>query len=222
MLRLTPGQSAKDIDPAAMKKLGALKRASLAMAASIAAVVLAGWLVPPLDSIFPHGWQLMRAETAFLVLLNVLSIALSEPRLRSTAHRIATLLAGFNALVATLILAEYGFHSPLGVAWLLPFDVSHTIPNLNRMSPQTALGLALLGCATLLIRARKPVAARTVDVLIFCLGLLDLVLISGYAFNAMLMFGLSMTAPSWPPRSSAGAQPATAGGNGPVWRSPRR
>lgn len=193
MLRLTPGQSAKDIDPAAMKKLGALKRASLAMAASIAAVVLAGWLVPPLDSIFPHGWQLMRAETAFLVLLNVLSIALSEPRLRSTAHRIATLLAGFNALVATLILAEYGFHSPLGVAWLLPFDVSHTIPNLNRMSPQTALGLALLGCATLLIRARNPVAARTVDVLIFCLGLLDLVLISGYAFNAMLMFGLSMT-----------------------------
>lgn len=176
-----------------MKNLAAVKRASLAMAASIAVVVLAGWLIPPLDAIFPSGWQLMRAETALLVLLAVLSLTFSEPRRPRIAQRLAMVCAGFNALAATLIVAEYAFHRAFGVAALLPFDDGLVQLNLNRMAPQSAAGLALVAYATLLIRARSQVAARAADVLIFCLCLFDLIMLSGYAFNAMQMFGMSMT-----------------------------
>jgi len=191
MTKLTLGSAAKEFDPTLMKNLAAVKRASLAMAASIAVVVLAGWLIPPLDAIFPNGWQLMRAETALLVLLAVLSLTLSEPRRPRIVQRLAMVFAGFNALAATLILAEYAFHRTLGAAALLPFD-GLMQPNLNRMAPQSAAGFALLGCATLLIRARGRVAGRAADALIFCLCLFELILLSGYAFNAMRMFGLSM------------------------------
>ena len=187
------GPATKDFDQVLMKNLAAVKRALLAMAASIATVVMAGWLIPALGAIFPKGWELMRAESALLVLLNVLSLVFSEPRRPKAVKRIGIVFAGFNALTATLILGEYFFHRSLGVTALLPFDSGLVSANVNRMAPQSATGFALLGYATLFIRSRRLAVARLIDAIIFFLCFWDLILTSGYAFNAMRMFGLSMT-----------------------------
>jgi diguanylate cyclase (GGDEF)-like protein len=66
------------------------------------------------------------------------------------------------------------------------------------MSPQTAAGFALLGIQMLLMGARKRVANRVADVFAFFLLMLILVMVAGYAFGALRMFGLSTTAMTSP------------------------
>jgi diguanylate cyclase (GGDEF)-like protein len=186
MPKLTPVLSAIESDLSLMKKLAAVKRASLVITASVAFVVLAAWLAPPVARLLPAGWEVMRAETALLALFSAVSLWLSEPRRSARAHAVSLLLAGITALVSSLILAEYAFHFSLSthqLPWLPP----------GRMSPQTAAGLALLAFSTLFLRSRQRLLSYLADLLLFSLCLLDLIFVSGYAFDATRMFGLSLT-----------------------------
>jgi diguanylate cyclase (GGDEF)-like protein len=191
MPKHTPVLSTSEPDPALLNKLAWLKRALLAVVALIAVVTLAGRLIPALGRILPDGWQLMEAESGFAALFSSLSLQLSEPRHSRRMHRLSLLLAVLVALLATLTLIEYGFHISLGIHALPPFDHGSSSLLIGRMSPQTAGGFALLGVAMILIRARKSLAAHVADLLIVCLSMLILVLVSGYVFGVMRMFGLS-------------------------------
>jgi diguanylate cyclase (GGDEF)-like protein len=186
MPKLTPVLSIIESDHSLMKKLDAVKRASLLIAASIALVVLAAWLMPPIARLLPAGWEVMTAQTALMTLFSAVSLWLSESRRSRRAHLVSLSLAGITALVTSVILVEYAFQVSLStreVPWLPP----------GRMSPQTAAGLVFLAFCTLFLRARRRLLSCLADLLLFCLCLLDLILISGYAFDAAPMFGLSTT-----------------------------
>ena len=160
MPKLTPVLSIIESDHSLMKKLDAVKRASLLIAASIALVVLAAWLMPPIARLLPAGWEVMTAQTALLTLFSAVSLWLSESRRSRRAHLVSLSLAGITALVTSVILVEYAFQVSLStreVPWLPP----------GRMSPQTAAGLALLAFCTLFLRARRPLLSCLADLLLF-------------------------------------------------------
>jgi len=133
----------------------------------------------------------MTAETAIGLLLNALSIELSAPRYSSRTYRLSQLFALLATLLGIAILAEYAFHVSAGLERLFPFDPTSRSPWPDRPSPQTAIGLALLGITAMLLRARARIAVRVADFFAGCLGLFVLTLVSGEIFGALKIFGLS-------------------------------
>jgi hypothetical protein len=53
---------------------------ALIMVGIIAAAILFGWLLPSFGSLLPHGWSLMKANTALAFLLGTASLALTNTR----------------------------------------------------------------------------------------------------------------------------------------------
>jgi hypothetical protein len=153
--------------------------------------VLAAWLVPPVGKLLPGGWSLMKANTALLALAIALSLTLCQPRRTSRQLIASRLLALFVALMATIVVLQYSFHFSAGVDTMLAADRGAAHP--GRMSPQTATCFLLLAVVTVLMRAVKRGAAYVADASVFLLGLLILVILTGYMFGAMHLFGLSMS-----------------------------
>jgi diguanylate cyclase (GGDEF)-like protein len=191
MPKLTPALSTIEPDPALLNKLAWVKRVSLAVVALIAAVTLTAWLLPVLGRVFPNGWQLMKADSALAALLSALCLLFSEPGRSRRMHQFSLVLAFAVALLGAFELIGYGLQFSLS-GYLAPFLAHGSQPMLpRRMAPQTAAGFALLGIAMILIRSRKPLAVRIADLLFIPLSLLTLILVSGYVFGAMHIFGLS-------------------------------
>jgi diguanylate cyclase (GGDEF)-like protein len=176
-----------------LNKLVWVKRASLAVVAVIATATLAGWLLPALGRILPNGWQLMKAESALAALLSVLCLLSVAPKRSRRFHRLSLILAVLVTLIGAFTLIGYGLHAPHGVDKLPLFVRGFSSPLFERTSPQTAAGFALLGIQMLLIGVRKRGANQVADLFAFLLLLLLLILVSGYAFGAMRMLGLSAT-----------------------------
>jgi diguanylate cyclase (GGDEF)-like protein len=191
MHKLTPALSPSEPDPYLLKKLVWVNRVLLSAVALISVAILTMWLIPALGRILPGGWQLMKGNTALAALLSAISLEFSEPWHSKRIRRFSLLFAGLVTLLAALTLIEYWFHISLGIDSLLPFDRGSALLLPGRMAPQTASGLALVGISTLLIGARNRFAVRLADLLVFCLGLLVLILFSGHLFGALRMFGLS-------------------------------
>jgi diguanylate cyclase (GGDEF)-like protein len=193
MPKLTTASSIIEPDLDLLKKLVWVKRASLAAVAWIAAITLAGWLLPALGRLLPNGWQLMKPESALAALLSVLCLLFAAPKRSRRLHRLSLILAVLVTLMGAVILAGYGLQTFHAVD-KLPLFARGFSPRLAvTMTPQTAAGFALLGMQMLLIRARNRLANQVADLFAFFLGMLLLVLVSGYAFGAMRMFGLSTT-----------------------------
>jgi diguanylate cyclase (GGDEF)-like protein len=191
MARITPTLSTIEPDPSLMKKLAVAQRASMAMVVLIAVVILAGWLIPPLAALLPRGWDLMRAETSLAALFIALSLWLTERSQAKWPTRIGFSLAAFILLLTTLILIAYAQPVAVGVHLWLPFESGDGSVPPGRMAPQTAIGFFLLAFVAVAIRTRSNLAVRLADLLIAGLCLLDLILLSGYIFNALRIFGLS-------------------------------
>lgn len=191
MPEFTSTLSTIEPDPALLHKLVWIKRASLAVVASIASIILAGWLLPALGRILPNGWQLMKAETALAALLSVFCLLLSEPSRSKRMHRLYLVLALAVALLGAFELIKYGLQFSLGRYSSPSLAQGYLSMLLGRMAPQTAGGFALLGISLTLIRSRKPLAVRIADLLFIVLSLLVLVLVSGHIFGGMRIFGLS-------------------------------
>ena len=192
MPKLPPALFPLEPDPALLDTLPMAKRICLGAIALIALLTLGLRLIPALSRTFPPDWQLMNADAALCVLFSALSLDLSEPRHSRRMHQLSLLLAALVALLAAATLCEYKFHVSLDLDALLASGHGFPSPFFGRMSPQAAGGFALLGIASILIQTRQRFAIRLADLLIFCLGLLVLIVVSEYLFGVLPIFGLSM------------------------------
>jgi diguanylate cyclase (GGDEF)-like protein len=186
-------------DPALLAHLDAFKRGCLIVTAAIAVLALCGRSIPALGSILPDGWQPMKADTALAFLFCAVSLEFSEAKHSRRMYWFSLLLAVLVTLLGAAVLIGYAFQLSPGVDALIPFVRGAASPLQRMLSAQTAAGITLLGISMILIRAQKRLAVRTADVAIFALCLLVLMLVSGYIFGAMRIFGLPAVYRASPP-----------------------
>jgi len=176
-------------DPAWLARLGVLERVCLTLVVLVAGTILAAWLFPALDKLLFSGWGLMKANTALLLLLSAGSLALSQPQAPLSQQRVGQALALVVGLVAGAVLVEYVAGVSLGIDTLLAADAGSPRP--GTMSPQTATAFVLLAVVMLFIRTHKQALVHLVDGFVFALCPLVLVIVSGYVFGVVHLFGLS-------------------------------
>jgi diguanylate cyclase (GGDEF)-like protein len=177
------------LDLVLIDELTLVQRCLLAVVAVIADVTLAAWLFPALGRHLPGAWDSMKANTALLALFSVLSLTFSR---RSRSRRLARISQVFASvvLVATVaVIVEWVCGVSLGLDTWISADVGSPYP--GRMSPQTCVVYLLLGIVMFLIRARKRVAARVVDLMSLLLCVLMLMISAGYLFGAQQLFGIT-------------------------------
>jgi diguanylate cyclase (GGDEF)-like protein len=159
----------------------------------IAIGILIGWLFPPVIPFLFSGWALMKANTALLILLTGSSLALSQRRMSffpAEKRFVASwILAAIVLLIAAAVLAEYFTGIAFGIDTFLAADQGASIA--GRMSPQTATAFLLLGTILTCLHLKKRIAGLFTDLLVFCLCTLVMVIVSGYAFGAMRLFGVN-------------------------------
>lgn len=191
MTKLAPVLSPSDPDPGLRRSVAMARRFSLALVAMIALLSLCVWLILPLGRVLPRGWEYMNADAAFCVLLSAIGLHLSDRRRSRGMRPLILALAAAVSLLAGAVLVEYRFQISLGIDMLTLSG--QTVPSFlsDRMSPQTAGAFELLGLATMLFQIRRRIADHLADILIFLLGFLVLVIVSGYLFGVLPMFGLS-------------------------------
>lgn len=153
----------------------------------------AAWLVPALHRLLPADWVMMQANTALAVFLSALSLVFSTPRRSSRSLWISRILASLVALLAISVLTGYLWHLSFGIDELLTHDPSLT--HSGSMSPHSAIGFLLLSISLLLVRQRRRSSSLFADLFTcaFCLWLL--VILSGYLFGALHLFGAIHTTP---------------------------
>lgn len=167
-----------------------VRNLSLFLVATISGVILAAWLIPAIDGLFPAGWRLMKANTSLCALLCTVSLVLN----RQNSSRLFRHLSRASAIVVLCltasILFQYASGRNIGIDTLLAHDPAALNP--GRTSPQSAASFFLLGVILLFVRATKRKFSHVIDALTLCLGMLVLIFVSGYYFGAMHLFGLTM------------------------------
>ena len=141
------------IDPTLTARAARASRLCALSVAAIGLVVLSGWLTgsEALKSI-GLGTEVMKANTALgLVAAAVCLTALMSPSRR--ARRVATVAGLLVLLDGAAHLCEYALEVDLGIDQAL-FGDAPAVLNPGRMAPNTAIALALFGCAALLSRRR--------------------------------------------------------------------
>jgi diguanylate cyclase (GGDEF)-like protein len=176
-------------DPGVAARLIWVERGCLVVVTLVALTVLCGWIVPIVDSRLPVGWAAMKVNTALMLLMSAASLAFSRssgsPR-KTAASRLLGILV---FALAAAILAEYVFQISPGVDTLLAADSGSQHP--GRSAPQTALTLLLLALVLIFIRVRKGPLALVIDAAVFSLCPLVMVIVSGYAYGVLQLFGVS-------------------------------
>ncbi|MGF6530698.1 diguanylate cyclase (GGDEF)-like protein [Paraburkholderia sp. GAS206C] len=170
-------------------RLASLQMVSLALVALTAGTVLCAWLIPALATLLPHGWSLMKANTALCLLLSTGNLTLSRNRQTARHLMLGRILAAAIVVIAGSVLFEHLTGKTSGFDILLAADPTSTIP--GRMALQTSVFFILLGVTSLFARARKSPISNMVDVLTLAIVVLTLVILAGYCFGAAGLFGQS-------------------------------
>jgi diguanylate cyclase (GGDEF)-like protein len=170
-------------------RLASLQMVSLALVALTAGTVLCAWLIPALATLLPHGWSLMKANTALCLLLSTGNLTLSRNRQTARHLMLGRILAAAIVVIAASVLFEHLTGKTSGFDTLLAADATSTIP--GRMALQTSVFFILLGVTSLFARARKSPISNMVDVLTLAIVVLTLVILAGYCFGAAGLFGQS-------------------------------
>jgi PAS domain S-box-containing protein len=154
----------------------------------IAGVILLAWMFPAFASFLPHGWDLMKVNTAIGMLLAAAGLWTvgAMPSLHTSASQA---LAAALSLLAVLILLEHLAGIRLHMDTWLAADAASPEPGLT--SAQTAVGLLLLGLAILCTTRRAGVVSMVADALAFALVGFLLVLLAGYLYGASRLVGES-------------------------------
>ena len=184
-------KTSHEADTRLLRHLQRVERVCLLAAGLIAGVVLTAWLVPPLASLLPDGWSLMKANTSLAVLLCVAGFALeheSQSTRQSISRRLCALLVIALAVAA---LVEHASGQSLPLSTLLAAD--NESPNPGLMSRQSATGLLLIGCALLFNRDQAGLPGQLLDLLAALMTLLLLVLVAGYVYKVTMLVGQSAT-----------------------------
>ena len=163
-----------------------LGHGAVLVAVSIAALVLLGWLIPPLGTRLPHGWDLMKANTAVGILLAAGGVSLAG---RPWRERAARLCAALLVLLMVAVLLEHAARSGSRLDTLLAPDAASPQPGLT--SAQTALALALFGLALPVVNARSGARLVLADMLVLAYLACLLVFSTGYVFGASQLYGES-------------------------------
>ena len=99
-------------------------------------------------------------------------------------------------MVGVTILLEYSLHVSLGIDTILAQDAGAAHP--GRMAPQTAGCFVFFGILTAFFETRRRPATLLVDLCGFLLATLVLLIMCGYCYGALRLFGISqgaLTAP---------------------------
>lgn len=195
MLDTIPASTHNEPDPALLDRLGPAKRICLGAVALVAFVNLCARLFPRVGCWLPEGWHLMVADSSLAALLSALGLYLSEHSGFRQVRRISPLLGLVVALLAAAILVTARYRISFGLEAILSPGCGSLW---ETMAPQIAAAFVLLGISIALLAARGRVAIRAGDLAVFALSLLVLILISGYVFAALRIFGLSTAAPATP------------------------
>lgn len=157
-----------------------------AIAVAAGALVLAGWAfnVPALKSVLP-GLTAAKANTAVAFILSGIALyGVTSPRAGRPLRLAPQICSGVVLLLALLTIAEYLSGVDLGVDQLLAHEVTHLPGDIpGRMALTTAISLATLGAALLLLsvgQARLVVAIHALAAIPLILGGSTLI---GYAYN---------------------------------------
>jgi diguanylate cyclase (GGDEF)-like protein len=176
-------------DPAVLSKLRVIHNTALSIVVAIALPTFLLWIAPSVKEALVPQLRLIKANTAFLILLSALSTALSHPRLARRWTLLGTALGLFVALVATITALEFAdivLFPHLDT--LFAPDPNGIVP--GRMALQSSLALALIGLSAATIRIRSRYLSPWIDGIAFSMTLFMLIVVFGYIFGAMHLFNL--------------------------------
>jgi diguanylate cyclase (GGDEF)-like protein len=142
-------------------------------------------MIPPRD--------MMKANTALMILLCGASVVLSEPRRTKKAVQISRLLAGIATAFAAILVFERFTGITFRIDTLLAADASSPQP--GRVSIEACGTLLLVGLVLINLRARKRLLSNAVDFVTLCIVLLMLTMASRYAFGISHLFEESLRNP---------------------------
>lgn len=173
-------------DPIVLEHLAKVQRVCLVIVILISTVTLCAWILTARGTILRPEWTLMKVNTAVNALASAVSLTLSEPGRSRRSLLISRLLAILVAVVAAIGLLEHAFGFSMGVDTLIAADSTSHHPGL--MSPQAGSSFILLAVIMFFIREQKGTGRHIADFLASSLGLLVLVVISGYIFGTTSPF----------------------------------
>ena len=175
-------------DTQLLQRLHVLERVCLSATAFIAIVILVGWLSPAFASLLPHGWDLMKVNTAIGMLLAAAGLW-SSASMSSPYTSVSRVLAAVLSLLALLILLEHLTGMRLGMDTWLAADAAS--PNPGLPSVRTATGLLLLGLVIRCSVSRAGTLSMVADAISFALIGFMFVLLSGYLYGSASLAGES-------------------------------
>ena len=161
----------------------------LVTVALVSLLILSAWWVPALASHLPDGWHLMKANTAFGMLLAACGLWVGTGKALPALRHVRAALGVSLLFLALLTLFEYQSHTSTGVDTWLAADLGSPLP--GRMSAQTATGLTMLALAVLTLEYRRGLAALAADIIALVVVAFVLLLAAGYAFGALRIYGVS-------------------------------
>ncbi|HUA80676.1 MAG TPA: GGDEF domain-containing protein [Dyella sp.] len=182
---------ASESDGVFLKRLSIVQSVCVAVAASIALVILLAWFIKGVRPWYPQGWYLMKFDTASGLFLSALSLGLLSADFSAVRWWSGRVTAVVVLLVAVVALYEHFSGRPTGLDTLIVTDSTSDKPGL--MSAQTATYLLLMAACLLLATVPGRSFGVTVFVLVIFLALHALIVFSGYCFNAVQLFGQSMS-----------------------------
>lgn len=178
-------------DTVFLKRLTVVQSACLSAAALIALLILLAWFFKDLRPGYPHGWYLMKLDTAAGMLLSAASLALLAAAPAPWRLWCGRAIALLVVLLAAVPLYEHISGHLTGFDTLIVADPTSDRPGL--MSTQTSVYLMLMALSLLLATVPHPAVGAGVAVLTVLLTLQALIILSGYCFDAVQLFGQSMS-----------------------------
>lgn len=174
-----------------LKRLSIVQSVCVVVAGLIALVILLAWSFKGVRPWYPQGWYLMKFDTASGMFLSALSLGLLSAKFSAArwwGGRVAALLV---LLLAVVALYEHVSGRSTGLDTLIVSDTTSDKPGL--MSVQTATYLLMMAASLLLSAVPRRSFGIAVFVLAVLLALHALIVFSGYCFNAVQLFGQSMS-----------------------------
>jgi PAS domain S-box-containing protein len=170
-------------------------RCAAVVTSCIGIAVLIGWMldIPAVTRIYP-GLPTMKVNTAFCFVL--LGVALWLSTADSTPTRplrwLGQAAAAVAALLGMLTLVQYVFGVDLGVDRLLFHDQSSSAAALypDRMAPNTALSVVLVGAALLALEAAPERRFRWTELLTIIAAMISFLALMGYLYGVKSLQGI--------------------------------
>jgi diguanylate cyclase (GGDEF)-like protein len=184
---LPSGQS----DLGLLKRLSTIQVACLAMVVLISTIVLCAWLSTTVAARLPNGWSLMKFDTALGLFFGAVSLAASPVDGNTLRFWGGRALALLIAAIAGIALFEHASGRLTGIDTWFASDGTSDKPGL--MASQTSIYLLLLSVWLLSAGTQEKSLERAADVITALLVLLTLIIVSGYCFDAVELFGQSMS-----------------------------